>query len=345
MKKILLSLMTVILLNAEQTLLLDISQISPAQLRFSLQNVEMKKNKKLKSGSTTCSESLPVVKAPFGYVLIDGHHDALSYLALGTRQILVRIVQDFSDLSEELFWSEVEKQGLAYPYTIQGERKIPPRNLSELTDDPNRYFAAISARKYPPDLKGSTGAHYPLWIKIGKDIPFIEFRISDALWESGLVYSYEMGDNPPEEFIERARGVLIQAQIPGLKIVPKKYHYKMFEKSLRQGLEIRTSKIGQFADRLGVFSRKSFKKGDVAIKWNLIELSREQLQSLSKYERENFCHTRNGVTLLYSDPERHVNRSKNPNVIPDFERKANIAIRDISPGEELAIPIDTVEDF
>ena len=37
---------------------------------------------------------------------------------------------------------------------------------------------------------------------------------------------------------------------------------------------------------------------------------------------------------LHPDPERHVNRSENPNVYPDFVRNANVALRDIEIGEE-----------
>jgi hypothetical protein len=57
---------------------------------------------------------------------------------------------------------------------------------------------------------------------------------------------------------------------------------------------------------------------------------------------------RNGVSkevYYYPDPERHVNRSKNPNVAPDFEREANIALCDIKKGEELSILDSTKEDF
>jgi hypothetical protein len=51
------------------------------------------------------------------------------------------------------------------------------------------------------------------------------------------------------------------------------------------------------------------------------------------------------IHWLYPDPERHVNRSKNPNVLPNFEKQANIALRDIRKGEELSIADNTIEDF
>ncbi|MGD2168699.1 MAG: SET domain-containing protein [Chlamydiota bacterium] len=110
-------------------------------------------------------------------------------------------------------------------------------------------------------------------------------------------------------------------------------------------VEIKRSGIGQFQDGLGVFAKKDFKQGDVVIKWNLSILSPKEYRELPRYEQENFCHTRNGSIYFYPDPERHVNRSSNPNVVPDFEKEANIALRDIKKGEELSISESTQEDF
>lgn len=111
------------------------------------------------------------------------------------------------------------------------------------------------------------------------------------------------------------------------------------------GVKLGKSHIGQFADGLGVFATKDFKKGSVVVQWHLTVLSQDDYDKLSAYERENFCDKRNGKIYFYPDPERHVNRSKNPNVYPDFEKEANIALRDIKKGEELSIESETIEDF
>ena len=108
---------------------------------------------------------------------------------------------------------------------------------------------------------------------------------------------------------------------------------------------IKQSEIGQFADGLGVFANRDFRKGEVVIKWNLKILTDEEFKKLPPYERENFCHTRDGVIYFYPDPERHVNRSRNANVLSDMEREANIALRDIKCGEEISISDATQEDF
>ncbi len=110
-------------------------------------------------------------------------------------------------------------------------------------------------------------------------------------------------------------------------------------------IQLKKSKIGQFEDGLGAFANRDYKKGEVVIKWNLMALSEEEYNQLPKYEKKNFCHQRDGIRWLYPDPERHVNRFKHPNVIPDFEKQANIALRDIKKGEELAIADTTIEDF
>lgn len=108
---------------------------------------------------------------------------------------------------------------------------------------------------------------------------------------------------------------------------------------------LKESKIRQFDDGIGAFANRDFKKGEVVIKWDLKGLSIEEYDNLSQYEKDNFCHKRGGIHWLYPDPERHVNRFHNPNVIPDFEKQANIALRDIKKGEELSIADNTVEDF
>jgi hypothetical protein len=110
-------------------------------------------------------------------------------------------------------------------------------------------------------------------------------------------------------------------------------------------VEVKKSTIGQFEDGLGAFAKRDFKKGETVIQWKLVALSEEEFNQLTQYEKENFCHRRNGVQWFYPDPERHVNRFTHPNVAPDFEKQANIALRDINEGEELSIADTSVEDF
>ena len=101
----------------------------------------------------------------------------------------------------------------------------------------------------------------------------------------------------------------------------------------------------QFDDALGVFANRDFKKGELIVKWNLKTLAEDEYQRLPEYERNNFVHKRNGRYLLYPEPERHVNRSKNPNAVVDFTKEADVALRNIKKGEEITILDSTKEDL
>ena len=57
-----------------------------------------------------------------------------------------------------------------------------------------------------------------------------------------------------------------------------------------------------------------------------------------------FTHVRNGRIFLYSEPERYVNHSADPNVFADFVRDCDVAARNIQKGEEITCD-DTREDF
>ncbi len=122
---------------------------------------------------------------------------------------------------------------------------------------------------------------------------------------------------------------------------------KKVEEKVRnlEGILLEESKIGQFEDGIGAFANRDFKKGELVIEWDLKVLTDEEYENLPEYEKNNFCHQRDGIHWLYPDPERHINRFHSPNVIPDFEKQANIAIRDIKKGEELSIADNTIEDF
>ena len=84
----------------------------------------------------------------------------------------------------------------------------------------------------------------------------------------------------------------------------------------------------------GVYANKDFKKGEVVIKYNLKQLTKEEFQKLSEKEN-NFVHQHKGIIYLYSSPERYVNNSSNPNTIQDLKNKGDIAIMDIKKGEEI----------
>ncbi len=97
---------------------------------------------------------------------------------------------------------------------------------------------------------------------------------------------------------------------------------------------INKSKIGQFSSKKGVFANRNFKKGEVVIQYHLKPFSNDEWKYLSKSERE-FTHSHRGQIYLYSEPERYVNHSDNPNTYQDLQNQQDIALRDIKKGEEI----------
>ena len=84
----------------------------------------------------------------------------------------------------------------------------------------------------------------------------------------------------------------------------------------------------------GVYANKDFKKGEVVIKYNLKLLAEEEFENLPESEKM-FVHDHSGTSMLYSEPERYVNHSENPNTYQDLINKCDIALRDIKKGEEI----------
>jgi hypothetical protein len=130
-------------------------------------------------------------------------------------------------VSVALFWAAAEARGYIYPRAIGGAHQLPPASFDALVDDPGRYFAAITARKCDRDDQPAaltTGAEYPLWVKVGKDVPFIEFMISDALAAPGdrpddPPLSYPADAAPSGDQLAAARRRLAAHPIPGLRVV------------------------------------------------------------------------------------------------------------------------------
>ena len=90
---------------------------------------------------------------------------------------------------------------------------------------------------------------------------------------------------------------------------------------------------GNLAGR-GVYAERNFKKGDIVIQYDLTLLTDEAYKNLSESERM-FTHSHYGVTYLYSEPERYVNHSENPNTCKDLKKRCDVALHGIKRGEEI----------
>jgi len=84
----------------------------------------------------------------------------------------------------------------------------------------------------------------------------------------------------------------------------------------------------------GVFANRDFKKDEIVIKYNLKSLSKKEFEKLPESERM-FAHTHWGTINLYSEPERYVNHSDNPNTYQDLVKQCDIALRNIKKGEKI----------
>ncbi len=82
----------------------------------------------------------------------------------------------------------------------------------------------------------------------------------------------------------------------------------------------------------GVYANRNFKKDEVVVKYNLKALTEEEFENLPENEKK-FTHTHWGVIDLYSEPERYVNHSQDPNTYQDLTNQCDVALRDIQKGE------------
>ena len=88
---------------------------------------------------------------------------------------------------------------------------------------------------------------------------------------------------------------------------------------------------GNLAEK-GVYAERDFKAGEVVIGYNLKPLTDQEFTNLPESEKM-FMHSHRGIKHLYSEPERYVNHSSDPNTKQDLDAKQDIAIRDIAKGE------------
>lgn len=91
----------------------------------------------------------------------------------------------------------------------------------------------------------------------------------------------------------------------------------------------------------GVYANRDFKKEEVVIQYQLKPLTKEEYTLLPESEKM-FTHTHRGQIYLYSEPERYVNHSDNPNTYQDLVKQCDIALRDIEKGE--MITTDATKD-
>jgi catechol 2,3-dioxygenase-like lactoylglutathione lyase family enzyme len=81
---------------------------------------------------------------------------------------------------------------------------------------------------------------------------------------------------------------------------------------------------------------RRFAAGEVVIAYVLQPLTFEEFQGLSA-EDHRATHTVDGQIYLYPEPARYVRHSEDPNTVNDHARRADVALRDIEPGEVVTV--------
>jgi len=110
---------------------------------------------------------------------------------------------------------------------------------------------------------------------------------------------------------------------------------EIYKKTMQNSQNLDDAVIGK-GNMFGkaVFANRDFKKGEVVINYNLKPLTEKEFKNLSEYEK-NFTHKHWGITYLYSEPERYVAHSQNPNTKQDLKAQCDIAVKDIKKGDEI----------
>ncbi len=100
-------------------------------------------------------------------------------------------------------------------------------------------------------------------------------------------------------------------------------------KKMRKDVVVKKSRLSG----MGVFAARSFKKGEVVMRWNPLTINKEDLKKLSRKERRYINHPAPGKYFLMQPPERYVNHSCDANTIARNSR--DVARRAIKKGEEI----------
>jgi hypothetical protein len=208
------------------------SEISVDNVRFKLdERITLGDLKPLGSGnyalahdggrsSSPLNDPLEVVKTRHGYLITDGHHDFYLSLIAGAETVAVKVLEDFSHLSDRKLWKTLKARHLVYlNESVEALVRRRP-SIDGVRDNPNRYLAGILAIKASTvrSADGSVvvtavkGHSEGIWIKANGAVPFAEFHIASALSEAGIEYDARWKSAIPVEIVERARQALLKAQ-------------------------------------------------------------------------------------------------------------------------------------
>ena len=132
-----------------------IISLRPTQITVGMEEVKEKRKRLRQRGAKKIGDFLgdhmiPVILGPKKrHYVIDHHHLALSLHEEGLENVLVTVVSDLSQLTNEDFWLVLDHHSWVHPYDERGRRcdfsKIP-KSIDKLKDDPFRSLAGALRR-------------------------------------------------------------------------------------------------------------------------------------------------------------------------------------------------------
>ncbi len=185
-------------------------------------------------GRSTMAKDDPISVVEFEdgtLVIADGHHDYFLALAAGATTVPIEIIRSYkgSGLTKEQTWQDLIDRNLVFlPNRTAKSLLENPPGIEQVKDLPNRYLAALLAMKVQTiskrdrtELKVSSSALPPIWIKVDSSIPFVEFYIADLLEKAGIRYQKTWKEKIPAKVLEAARRVLLNAKSSGHPVISK----------------------------------------------------------------------------------------------------------------------------
>lgn len=197
----------------EFTFLKVLKELKEAESAFGVRF--SKKTKKFKLAYSKGRSAFPSSKTAFGILykghiyLVDGHHKVLVSLYFGAKALPVRVLDDWSSLSNAAFSKRMQDSRFAYSDKFYF--------FSELRDNPNLYLARLLIQKVKGtieleqfNISSVQGAKKPLLLKYNEGIPFIEFYLADLMSRNGIYYKNKWGDKIPLKVRKKIKKLLEQ---------------------------------------------------------------------------------------------------------------------------------------
>jgi len=133
-----------------EPIIVPLERLRPTQVAVGMRAVEAKRRrlgarKRRKRNRYLARRPIPAVYGPNQELyIVDHHHLSLALMQNSATTALVKVVDDYSDLSPRSFWAAMEVQGFVYPYDEAGCR-VPlsrmPRGITAMKADAYRDLA------------------------------------------------------------------------------------------------------------------------------------------------------------------------------------------------------------